>query len=182
MVFHAGGAEARLAAQEQCPDEASRPNVMGSLHVLRRRRRGGRGSVVNISTDEAANPTTALGHSKRVAEKLTAWTGGPHGQASPPCASATSSARAGPCSRCSPSSPQGRPITVTHRTRPLLMTIPEACHWSSRPARSPAGRGAHPGHRPARADHGHRAAPAVMFRARGRPDRDHRAAPRRART
>lgn len=28
---------------------------------------------MNISTDKAANPSTALGHSKRMAERLTAW-------------------------------------------------------------------------------------------------------------
>jgi FlaA1/EpsC-like NDP-sugar epimerase len=58
---------------EQYPDEAWKNNVLGTLNVLNAARAVGVGTFVNISTDKAANPTTVLGYSKRIAEKLTAW-------------------------------------------------------------------------------------------------------------
>src|SRR5690606_24127601 len=45
----------------------------GTLNVLNAAESVGVGTFVNVSTDKAANPTSVLGHSKRVAEKLTAW-------------------------------------------------------------------------------------------------------------
>jgi dTDP-glucose 4,6-dehydratase len=86
-------------------------------------------TFVNISTDKAANPTSVLGHSKRVAEKLTAWMAeqsgrtylsvrfgnviGSRGSMLPTFTSLIES---------------GGPLTVTHPdvTR-FFMTIPEAC-------------------------------------------------------
>lgn len=58
---------------EQYPEEAWKTNVLGTLNVLNAARRVGVSTFVNISTDKAANPISSLGHSKRVAEKLTAW-------------------------------------------------------------------------------------------------------------
>lgn len=73
VVFHAAALK-HLPMLEQYPDEAWKTNVKGTQNVLSAARRVGVKTFINISTDKAANPTSVLGHSKRVAEKLTAWT------------------------------------------------------------------------------------------------------------
>ena len=72
VVFHAAALK-HAPMLEQYPDEAWKNNVLGTLNVLNAARAVGVGTFVNISTDKAANPTTVLGYSKRIAEKLTAW-------------------------------------------------------------------------------------------------------------
>ena len=72
VVFHAAALK-HLPMLEQYPHEAWQTNVLGTLNVLRAAQSVGVLTFVNISTDKAANPTSVLGHSKRVAEKLTAW-------------------------------------------------------------------------------------------------------------
>ena len=57
---------------EQFPYEAYKSNVLGTLNVLAAAAACGVDTVVNISTDKAADPTCMLGFSKRVAERLTA--------------------------------------------------------------------------------------------------------------
>lgn len=71
VVFHAAALK-HLPMLEQYPDEAWKTNVLGTLNVLQAAEAVGVSTFVNISTDKAANPTSVLGHSKRVAEKLTA--------------------------------------------------------------------------------------------------------------
>jgi FlaA1/EpsC-like NDP-sugar epimerase len=128
VVFHAAALK-HAPLLQQYPVEAWKTNVCGTLNVLRAARRAGVSHFVNISTDKAANPTTALGHSKRVAEKLTAWMAGQTG-------SKFVSVRFGNVmgSRGSmlPLFTEqirvGGPVTVTDPdvTR-FFMTIPEAC-------------------------------------------------------
>lgn len=72
VVFHAAALK-HLPMLEQYPQEAWKTNVLGTLNVLRAAQRAGVETFINISTDKAANPTSVLGHSKRVAERLTAW-------------------------------------------------------------------------------------------------------------
>lgn len=72
VVFHAAALK-HLPMLEQYPEEAWKTNVLGTLNVLDAARNVGVKTFVNISTDKAANPTSVLGHSKRIAEKLTAW-------------------------------------------------------------------------------------------------------------
>ncbi|TFD42978.1 polysaccharide biosynthesis protein [Cryobacterium sp. TMT1-2-1] len=128
VVFHAAALK-HLPMLEQYPDEAWKTNVLGTLNVLDAARAVGVTTFVNISTDKAANPTSVLGHSKRVAEKLTAWaaqeTGltylsvrfgnviGSRGSMLPTFTSLIEA---------------GGPLTITHPdvTR-FFMTIPEAC-------------------------------------------------------
>lgn len=128
VVFHAAALK-HLPMLEQYPDEAWKTNVLGTLNVLQAAQSVGVSTFVNVSTDKAANPTSVLGHSKRVAEKLTAWmaqeTGerylsvrfgnviGSRGSMLPTFRSLIDS---------------GGPLTVTHPdvTR-FFMTIPEAC-------------------------------------------------------
>lgn len=128
VVFHAAALK-HLPMLDQYPEEAWKTNVIGSLNVLQAAMKIGVETFVNISTDKAANPTSALGHSKRVAEKLTAWaaeaTGntyvsvrfgnviGSRGSMLPTFTSLIEA---------------GGPLTVTHpdATR-YFMTIPEAC-------------------------------------------------------
>jgi len=115
---------------EQYPDEAWKTNVLGTQNVIDASKAVGVGTFVNISTDKAANPTSVLGHSKRLAERLTAWaadeTGarylsvrfgnvlGSRGSMLPVFTSLIEA---------------GGPVTITHPdvTR-FFMTIPEACH------------------------------------------------------
>lgn len=128
VVFHAAALK-HLPMLEQYPDEAWKTNVIGTLNVVNAARAVGVQTFVNISTDKAANPTSALGHSKRVAEKITSWAGedtkrrylsvrfgnviGSRGSMLPTFQKLIDS---------------GGPVTVTHpeATR-YFMTIPEAC-------------------------------------------------------
>lgn len=128
VVFHAAALK-HLPMLEQFPDEGWKTNVIGTLNVLNAARSVGVSTFVNVSTDKAANPTSILGHSKRVAEKLTAWaaeeTGerylsvrfgnviGSRGSMLPTFTSLIEA---------------GGPLTITHpeATR-YFMTIPEAC-------------------------------------------------------
>jgi len=128
VVFHAAALK-HLPLLEQYPGEAWQTNVMGTLHVLEAAQAVGVETFVTISTDKAANPTSVLGRSKRVAERLTAH-----------AAEATGrrylSVRFGNVLGSRGSMvplfrdliAAGRPLTVTHpdATR-FFMTIPEAC-------------------------------------------------------
>lgn len=127
VVFHAAALK-HLPMLEQYPDEAWKTNVLGTLNVLEAARAADVGTFVNVSTDKAANPTSVLGHSKRVAEKLTGWMAGETG-------GRYLSVRFGNVLGSRGSMlptfryliEKGGPLTVTHpdATR-FFMTIPEA--------------------------------------------------------
>ena len=72
IVFHAAALK-HLPLLERHPAEALLTNVRGTLSVLAAARGCGAASFVNISTDKAARPTSVLGYSKRMAERLTAY-------------------------------------------------------------------------------------------------------------
>ena len=74
VVFHAAALK-HLPLLEQYPAEAYKSNVVGTMNVLRAAEAVGVDAFVNISTDKAANPTSVLGYSKRVAERLTSHMG-----------------------------------------------------------------------------------------------------------
>ncbi|GAA4363385.1 polysaccharide biosynthesis protein [Paeniglutamicibacter cryotolerans] len=128
VVFHAAALK-HAPLLQQYPSEAWQTNVLGSLNVLNAARSVDVETFVNVSTDKAASPTTALGHSKRAAEKLTAW-----------MAEATARAyvsvrfgnvigsRGSMLPLFTDQINKGGPVTVTHPdvTR-FFMTIPEAC-------------------------------------------------------
>ena len=128
VVFHAAALK-HLPMLEQYPDEAWQTNVLGTLNVLEAAQESGVQVLVNISTDKAANPTSVLGMSKRIAERLTSWAGDQ-------CGLRYLSVRFGnvigsrgsmlPTFRALIE--EGKPLTVTHPdiTR-YFMTIPEAC-------------------------------------------------------
>ena len=71
VVFHAAALK-HLTLLERFPSEGFKTNVVGTLNVLEAAESVGTQVVVNVSSDKAANPTSVLGHSKRVAERLTA--------------------------------------------------------------------------------------------------------------
>jgi FlaA1/EpsC-like NDP-sugar epimerase len=72
VVFHAAALK-HLTLLERYPHEALKSNVFGTLNVLEAAASVGVEHFVNISTDKAANPTSALGHSKLLAEQVTSW-------------------------------------------------------------------------------------------------------------
>ncbi len=70
VVFHAAALK-HLPLLETAPGEAVKTNVWGTQAVLEAAIDSGVERFVNISTDKAANPCSALGYSKRLAEGLT---------------------------------------------------------------------------------------------------------------
>lgn len=72
VVFHAAALK-HLPLLERYPLEAWKTNVIGTLNVLQAAADVGVTCFVNISTDKAVNPVSALGYSKRLAEQLTSW-------------------------------------------------------------------------------------------------------------
>lgn len=128
VVFHAAALK-HLPMLERFPEEGWKTNVIGSLNVLECSRRSGVAHYVNISTDKAADATSVLGHTKRLAERMTAWyaqeTGLPYlsvrfGNVLGSRGSVLDTFRS--------QIDRGGPVTVTHPdvTR-FFMTIPESC-------------------------------------------------------
>jgi len=72
VVFHTAALK-HLPLLELHPAEAVKTNVYGTLNVLDAAAFSGVDRFVNISTDKAADPTSVLGYTKRVAEQLTSW-------------------------------------------------------------------------------------------------------------
>ncbi|MCC9179112.1 polysaccharide biosynthesis protein [Arthrobacter sp. zg-Y750] len=128
VVFHAAALK-HVSLLEQYPQEAWKTNVLGTSNVLAAARKAGVRHFVNISTDKAANPTTVLGHSKRVAEKLTAWMAQATGEqyVSVRFGNVIGS-RGSMLPLFSEQIRQGGPLTVTDpEVTRFFMTIPEAC-------------------------------------------------------
>lgn len=69
VVFHAAALK-HVSALEAYPKEAYKTNTLGTANVLKASALVEVEVFVNISTDKAADPTTALGQSKRSAEML----------------------------------------------------------------------------------------------------------------
>lgn len=128
VVYHAAALK-HVPMLEQYPEEAWKTNVLGTLNVLNASKNADVETFINISTDKAANPTSVLGHSKRVAEKLTGWMGEQTGR---PYLSVRFGNVIGSRGSMLPTFrtliERGGPLTVTHPdvTR-YFMTIPEAC-------------------------------------------------------
>jgi len=77
VVFHAAALK-HLPLLERYPGEGWKTNVLGTANVLAAACEVGVDTVVNVSTDKAADPTSVLGVTKRIGECLTAWYGDHH--------------------------------------------------------------------------------------------------------
>ena len=128
VIFHAAALK-HLPMLEQYPVEGWKTNTLGTLNVLQAAEKYGVERFVNISTDKAADATSVLGKTKRIAEELTAFfakkTG--HTWLSVRFGNVLGS-RGSMLHTFSKQIEAGGPLTVTHPeiTR-YFMTIPEAC-------------------------------------------------------
>ncbi|WP_442778929.1 polysaccharide biosynthesis protein [Dietzia sp. SL131] len=129
IVFHAAALK-HMPLLEHYPLEALKTNVLGTFYLLEAAEMSGVETFVNISTDKAANPSSVLGASKRIAERLTA------AQSVQDKAAKYVSVRFGNVlgSRGSVLTvfekqiQEGGPLTVTDpQVDRFFMTIPEAC-------------------------------------------------------
>ncbi|MBL7490190.1 polysaccharide biosynthesis protein [Frankia sp. AgB1.9] len=77
VVFHAAALK-HLPLLERFPGESVKTNVWGTLSVLEAAAACGVERLVNISTDKAADPSSVLGYSKRITERLTAHVAAEH--------------------------------------------------------------------------------------------------------
>lgn len=127
IVFHAAALK-HLPLLEHAPQEAVKTNVSGSANVLAAAEQHGVEVFVNISTDKAADPTSVLGFSKRITERLTAAsdTRGSGRYLSVRFGNVLGS-RGSMLDTFTHQIARGGPVTVTHPdvTR-FFMTIPEA--------------------------------------------------------
>ncbi|MEV0003513.1 nucleoside-diphosphate sugar epimerase/dehydratase [Micromonospora sp. NPDC050980] len=127
VVFHAAALK-HLTMLQRHPGEAIMTNIWGTLNVLEACRDVAQ--FVNISTDKAANPTSVLGYSKRITERLTAHQAQQRGGAylSVRFGNVLSS-RGSVLTAFQSQIRAGVPITVTHPdvTR-YFMTVQEAVH------------------------------------------------------
>jgi FlaA1/EpsC-like NDP-sugar epimerase len=128
LVFHAAALK-HLPLLESHPLEAWKTNVVGTLNVLRACSEVGVGTVVNITTDKAADPTCVLGYSKRVAEQLTAdFANNQAGRYVSVRFGNVLGSRGSVVHAFSAQIDAGGPITVTHPdVERFFMLIPEAC-------------------------------------------------------
>ena len=74
VVFHAAALK-HLSLLEMHPDEGFKTNVIGTQNLLEVAEEFDVSTFVNISTDKAADASSVLGRTKRLAERLTSWAG-----------------------------------------------------------------------------------------------------------
>jgi FlaA1/EpsC-like NDP-sugar epimerase len=128
IVFHAAALK-HLPMLERYPSEGWKTNVLGTQNMLQLSAEYDVEHFVNISTDKAADATSVLGATKRMAEQLTSWYAETTGQ---PYISVrfgnVLGSRGSMLHTFNTQIAQGGPLTVTHPdvTR-YFMTIPEAC-------------------------------------------------------
>lgn len=72
-VFHAAALK-HVALNEYSPFESVKTNVIGTQNLLQAALANNTETFINISTDKAANPTSTMGASKLLAERLTVGT------------------------------------------------------------------------------------------------------------
>lgn len=72
IIFHAAALK-HLPMLEKFPAEAWKTNVLGTENLLKAASNSDVSKFINISTDKAAAPTSVLGHSKRLSERLTSY-------------------------------------------------------------------------------------------------------------
>jgi len=142
IVFHAAALK-HLPLLEQFPYEAYKSNVLGTLNVLAAAAAAGVATVVNISTDKAADPTCMLGYSKRVAERLTAGYAATHpGRYVSVRFGNVLGSRGSVVHAFTAQIERGGPVTVTHPdVERYFMLIPEACQLVLEAAAAAPGRG-----------------------------------------
>lgn len=128
VVFHAAALK-HLPMLEQYPDEGWKTNVLGTLNVLRAARQYKCQRFVNISTDKAADPSSVLGQTKRLAERLTSWySGRAEGAWISVRFGNVLGSRGSMLHTFTEQIRAGGPVTVTHpEVTRYFMTIPEAC-------------------------------------------------------
>ena len=128
IVFHAAALK-HLPLLESFPLEAWKSNVVGTLNVLTAAAEVGVSTFVNISTDKAADPSSVLGCSKRVAERLTAGFARRHdGRYVSVRFGNVLGSRGSVVHLFTAQIARGGPITVTHPDiERFFMLIPEAC-------------------------------------------------------
>lgn len=128
MVFHAAALK-HLPLLERYPSEAWKTNVLGTLNVLHASAAAGVGTFVNISTDKAASPTSVLGVSKRITERLTAhYAQTQLGRYVSVRFGNVLGSRGSVVHAFTAQIERGGPVTVTHPdVQRYFMLIPEAC-------------------------------------------------------
>ncbi len=127
VVFHTAALK-HLTLLENHPEEAIKTNVWGTKNLLNAALRHGVYEFVNVSTDKAADPTSMLGASKLLAERLTARAAEQSGL---PFVSVRFGNVLGSRGSVLPTFREqiakGGPVTVTHpEVTRYFMTIPEA--------------------------------------------------------
>jgi FlaA1/EpsC-like NDP-sugar epimerase len=133
IVFHAAALK-HLPLLQMHPEEGRKTNIEGTKNVLQAAHRAGVAAFVNISTDKAADPTSVLGQTKLMTERLTASMApeptpyGPSRYLSVRFGNVLGS-RGSVLTAFRHQIAHGGPVTVTHPdvTR-YFMTIPEAVH------------------------------------------------------
>ncbi len=127
VVFHAAALK-HLTLLENHPSEAVKTNAWGTANLISAAQQFGVERFVNVSTDKAADPTSMLGATKLIAERLTAAAAVSSNQ---PYVSVRFGNVLGSRGSVLPTFrrqiAKGGPVTVTHPdvTR-FFMTIPEA--------------------------------------------------------
>lgn len=126
VVFHAA-AHKHLPLLERHPCEAVKSNVLGTQNLVEAAVRHATGRLVLISTDKAADPTSVLGASKRLAELVVQGAaGGPVTLASVRFGNVLGS-RGSFLSVLADQVARGEPVTVTHpEVSRYFMTVEEA--------------------------------------------------------
>lgn len=127
IVFHAAALK-HLPLIEAHPREGLLTNVFGTKNVLDAAAHVGVDHFVNVSTDKAANPTSVLGTTKRLAEALTLQIGAKHdGEWLSVRFGNVIGSRGSVLPAFEAQIAKGGPVTVTHpEVTRYFMSIPEA--------------------------------------------------------